>query len=440
MEGSLGMEQEYDAIVLGSGVGGCCAAALLAYQGKRVLLAEKRAYLGGRFSTVNRDGYLCATGGLAVPVGQNLEQVCEQVGIPSGVKPSTKIATWLDGKLYDHKHGVTRHIIREVADSPEEAQRVLSALNGAMNWKAPSNDISFRDWLNQYTRNYRIHGMFQSTISSLLTVNSHELPAGEYFKVIKVLSPLTFGFIEGGSLALWERIRELVIQAGGDVLVGASAEKILVNSARKVTGVQLRYQQQSHQLSAPIVISNLGPTATAQRMPAEFVESSYGLQLEKVTPTAIMWLHFASDELLMDYSAIGVGCSRRVNMIDIPSLEAEGVAPPGKHLYTVGAAPLDSINPQDIKGEFEEVMADLRDIFPDFDHKCRVLTKTCYRGKWPGFRTVPGTRPSHRTPVENLYNVGDGVCPPGYEGSMGAAKSAQIVFEEIVSRDSLVTL
>ena len=153
-----------------------------------------------------------------------------------------------------------------------------------------------------------------------------------------------------------------------------------------------------------------------------------------------MWLHFASDELLMDYSAIGVGCSRRVNMIDIPSLEAEGVAPPGKHLYTVGAAPLNSIKPEDIKGEFEAVMADLRDIFPGFDDKCTVLTKTCYRGKWPGFRTVPGTRPTHRTPIENLYNVGDGVCPPGYEGSMGAAKSAQIVFEEIVSRDVLVAV
>jgi hypothetical protein len=43
-----------------------------------------------------------------------------------------------------------------------------------------------------------------------------------------------------------------------------------------------------------------------------------------------MWLHFASDEPLMDYSATGVGCSRRVNMIDVPSLEAEGVAPPEK--------------------------------------------------------------------------------------------------------------
>jgi hypothetical protein len=58
----------------------------------------------------------------------------------------------------------------------------------------------------------------------------------------------------------------------------------------------------------------------------------------------------------MDYSAIRVGCSRRVNMIDVPSLEADGVAPPGKHLYTVGAVPGDSLDPGDIKAKFDEVL------------------------------------------------------------------------------------
>ncbi len=76
------MRQEHDAIVIGSAVGECCIAALLAHGGRRVLLAEKRAHLDGRFSTVNRNGYLCATGGLAVPVGRNLEEVCQAVGIP----------------------------------------------------------------------------------------------------------------------------------------------------------------------------------------------------------------------------------------------------------------------------------------------------------------------------------------------------------------------
>lgn len=152
-----------------------------------------------------------------------------------------------------------------------------------------------------------------------------------------------------------------------------------------------------------------------------------------MTPTALMWLHFASNELLMDYSAISVGCSRRVNMIDVPSLEAEHIAPPGRHLYTVGAAPRDSLDPGDIKREFEEVMKDLQDIFPGFQDRCTIPTKTCYRGKWPGFRTVPGRHVSHRTPLDNLYNVGDAACPAGYEGSMGAAKSARLVFDDITA-------
>ncbi|MEL0315767.1 MAG: hypothetical protein VW983_12105, partial [Halieaceae bacterium] len=58
-------------------------------------------------------------------------------------------------------------------------------------------------------------------------------------------------------------------------------------------------------------------------------------------------------------------------------------------------------------------------------------TKTCYRGEWPGFRTISGSRPGHRTTIRNLYNVGDGAGPPGFEGSMGAAKSALMVAEDV---------
>jgi phytoene dehydrogenase-like protein len=190
------MRTSYDAIVIGSGVGGCCIAALLAHRGKRVLLAEKRAYLGGRFSTVNRDGYMCAT----------------------------------------------------------------------------------------------------------------------------------------GSLSLWLRMAELVKQTGGEVLTGAAARKIQIEK-HQVQGVLLRHQQQSHAIRAPLVISNLGPTATADLVAPEIMEASYRAQLEKVTPTAILWLHFASDELLLDYSAISVGCSRRVNMIDVPSLEAAGAAKSAQDVF-----------------------------------------------------------------------------------------------------------
>ena len=427
------MQQRYDAIVLGSGVGGSCAAALLAHEGFRVLLAEKRAYLGGRFSTSDHDGYLCATGGLAVQVGGPIEKVCTQIGIDSGVRPASRSAWWIDGELHEisASGGSLRATIRKVATSPDEASRVTTALNDALNWLEPSDTLSFRDWLDQFTPNPRIHGLFQATIASLLTVNSWELPASEYFKLLRNIAPLRFGYVEGGSLKLWERMADYVRVRGGDVLTSCAATRITTDTGR-ANGVSLRAGGRDVSVEAPIVVSNLGPHATVALAGREAFERSYLAQLDgEVRPTAILWLHFSSDEPVLDYSAIAVCGTRRVNMVDSPSYDCPSVAPPGKHLYTVGAAPFDSLEPGDLDAEFDLVMQDLRDVVPGFDDRCRVLTRTCYRGKWPGFRAVPGSPVSHRTPVRGLFNVGDASCPRGFAGSMGAATSAMLVRDDL---------
>ena len=427
------MHDEFDAIIIGSGVGGMCAAALLAHDGRRVLLAEKRRYLGGRFSTVDHRGFRCATGGLAVPVGRDLEQVCEIVGIESGVRPSTRVGMWLDGETYDLGKGATRSIIRQVATDEAESRRVIEALDAAMTHTPAPDDTNFRDWLNGYTSNPRIHGIFQATIASLLTVNSYELPAAQYFRLIKVIAPLRFGFIEGGSIALWNRMADVVRATGGEVWTSAPAVCIDV-AHDKVGGARIRRNREHIDVRAPVVISNIGPAATVSLVPEGRLDPDYVGRIRRdMTPTAILWLHFASGERLLDYSAISVGCSRRVNMIDVPSLEADDIAPPGKHLYTVGAAPLDSLDPGDLDAEFDAVMCDLEEIIPDFAGRTTILTRTCYRGKWPGFRTVPQNHVGHLTPVTNLYNVGDAACPSGYDGSMGAAHSARLVRDELAA-------
>ena len=49
--------QKYDAIIIGSGIGGLCAAALLSLKGKRVLVLEKHFKIGGWTHTFRRKDY-----------------------------------------------------------------------------------------------------------------------------------------------------------------------------------------------------------------------------------------------------------------------------------------------------------------------------------------------------------------------------------------------
>ena len=55
---------DYNVIVIGAGIGGLAAGALMAKQGRRVLLLEQSDRAGGCCSTFEKDGYhfaLCAS-------------------------------------------------------------------------------------------------------------------------------------------------------------------------------------------------------------------------------------------------------------------------------------------------------------------------------------------------------------------------------------------
>ena len=93
-----------------------------------------------------------------------------------------------------------------------------------------------------------------------------------------------------------------------------------------------------------------------------------------------------------------------------------------------------SVPPLDRKREMELCMQDLECLIPDFEKRARILRAGFYHGRWPGMHSWPGKDLPQKTPIENLYNVGDGVKPAGTTGLPGAAASALAVVEDIEMR------
>ncbi|MFC1999804.1 NAD(P)-binding protein, partial [Chloroflexota bacterium] len=56
------VQQGYDVVVIGGGMGGMCAGALAVKEGYKTLVAEKRDIVGGRFSSKVMDGFKMETG------------------------------------------------------------------------------------------------------------------------------------------------------------------------------------------------------------------------------------------------------------------------------------------------------------------------------------------------------------------------------------------
>jgi all-trans-retinol 13,14-reductase len=313
------VDERWDAIVIGSGLGGLATAALLSNMGKRVLVLERHYVIGGFTHTFKRKGWEWDVGVHYVGEVHRDRSVLGQLfqHITGGALEWAPMGEVYDRIIfgeteYPFRTGVTefkdglRERFPDAADGraiDEYVDTVFAASKAARNFyaeKALGGIAGFvaapfmrraylahtrkttYEVMRRITQNTKLIGVLtgqygdyglppkQSSFAMHASVAKHYFFGGNY--------PI------GGSARFAETIAPKILAGGGQLLVNAGVEEIVVEGGTAV-GVKLG---DGRVLRAPLIISNTGAHNTyGQLLPAaERARVGFESQLGKIPASA----------------------------------------------------------------------------------------------------------------------------------------------------------
>jgi phytoene dehydrogenase-like protein len=430
-----------DVVIIGSGVGGLCTAARLAHHGMNVVVIERLPFIGGRFSTRVVKGFKIPTGAIIVPFGKRsvFQEVFDLFGLELKVRtPKGETVYRLPHGDYEvpPRSGGLAGMLQFALQDRKEAEKLFCQFRRALSWWEPSDQMSFKDWLYQYTHNDNVQRMFQGFCAAFIGTNSYEVPAGEFFRFLKTLGRnVNYGIAQNGNMKLMENLADALIEKNCHIELETSCKDI-VSENGMVKGIRLENAGKEEMIEADFVISNAGPLKTVALAGEQSFEKSYlSLIWERNFTVPVVYLAISSPESLYDHPGVlNFGNTRRLVFLETPTLTCPELAPEGKHLTITFGVPKFSTGPLKLRDTINMVLLDLQDNFPSFEREAEVIHTGTHHGDWPTMHRWLGYQLPTRTSIENLYLAGDGSMPPGLTGIEGCARSAKNITEDIFTK------
>jgi all-trans-retinol 13,14-reductase len=309
--------EDYDAIVIGSGIGGLASAAMLAkHGGKRVLVLERHYTPGGYTHAFHRPGYDWDVGvhyiGDVAP-GSTVRRVFDDISdgrIQWADMGEVYDRVIIGGDAYDLPKGQRNLRDMLVSRFPAEESAidgyfaaVREAVSASLPFQAaktlpgpvqaesgPMLRGTFTRWADRTTREVLEELTSDQRLIAVLTAQYGDYglpPAESSFAMHALLVHHYFrgGYYPvGGSGVIAESIIPVIESAGGLVLISAEVAKVVVEDGRAV-GVQMAAD--GRVIRAPIVISDAGVLNTFDALLPRNVAEAAGLleDLARVSPS-----------------------------------------------------------------------------------------------------------------------------------------------------------
>lgn len=283
--------------------------------------------------------------------------------------------------------------------------------------------------------------VFSRAISTVNDLDS--ISTGEMFRAQKILvkGSKPVGYPKNGLHSISQTFVDIIKRNGGEVILNSPVSKIIINN-NEATGVIVHNEEYSCKtVVSTMLVQHLFTISDEKQFPAKYVQYVKTLKgtgglcayysLDKINPQLL------GKTFLFIERDVGIEGNDAVGMIDfMTALPQSGLAPPSHHLVQayIICTPAEARNKKILEKLKELLDTNLKRLMPDcFSH----LRWALYPAVWhlDGIaKTINDIKPDIRTPIKNLYLIGDCVKAPGI--GMNCAINSAIMLEDILQSDS----
>ena len=448
--------KKYDALILGSGMGGLAAAVLLAKQGKKVAIFEKNPMPGGRLTSWEKEGFNVDLGVHLVSRGAKgpVYQCLEETGVPFELSFTTvRPVSSYKGEIYKFPRDVAKYVPEEDFNAFMHFMGDIRSYDEA---KAHEfDDMTLEQLLAQYTTNSFVHQAVSAICNIYTETQHHVAAAGDFINCLNwEAAARASGYPTGGCVAIPRAYLHVLKEMGGEIYLNTPVEEILLEGDTAI-GV-IAGDEEYH---ADLIVSNLGIRITMfdfigkDKLEQEYIES-----LEKLVYTGPPCvLRIALDKVVTDVKMFSTVADTPCDVYEekllkdefdpkgvsvflvSPSNFSPGICDPDKQYITCTTA-----LPYGVSRKMQEAILDylfnlVMTMFPEAkDHI--IWTDRTYVDDFNelvgkeatglGIAQIVGQTgryaPKAETPIKNLYLVG---TETGGKGGVGIERAVYSAYE-----------